>query len=143
MANVKFAYGFTTPTTSTSGFDDGCIYFNVSSKKIYLRQGSSVYMFNGNDTTTNNGITNSKLILNEGTTTIKNPGAVAVDNMTSSEITINGILTGWRHSGAGNNPHLYQKNRSFTSSGATTKVKFAASFTGKGTATFTYWYIAN
>ena len=45
MANVKFAYGTTTPSTSTSGFDDGCIYFNTSSKSIFLRQGSNVYNF--------------------------------------------------------------------------------------------------
>lgn len=143
MANVKFAYGSATPTTSTSGFDDGCIYFNTSAKKIYLRQGSSVYEFNGNDTVTSNAVRDHQLILSEGSTTLTNSGSVAVDNYATSEITINGILTGWSHSGSGSNPYLYQKNRSFSSSGATTKVKFAASFSGKGTATFKYWYIAN
>lgn len=51
MANVKFAYGTRRDlSTSTSGFDDGCIYFSTSSKNISLRQGSSIYTFNGNDT---------------------------------------------------------------------------------------------
>ena len=45
MANVKFAYGTTVPTTSTSGFTDGCIYFNTAYKTIHLRQGSNVYTF--------------------------------------------------------------------------------------------------
>lgn len=52
MANVTFAYGKKTPTTATSGFNDGCIYFNTSSKNIYLRQGSSIYTFNGNNENT-------------------------------------------------------------------------------------------
>lgn len=57
MANVKFAKGTTTPTYSTSGFTDGCIYFNTSTKKIYLRNSStsaasSVITFDGNNTDT-------------------------------------------------------------------------------------------
>lgn len=54
MANVKFAYGTNSSlTTSTTGFDDGCIYFNTSNKNIYLRLGSSIYTFKGTDTDTN------------------------------------------------------------------------------------------
>lgn len=47
MANVTFAYGTTTPKLTTTGFSDGCIYFNTSSKDIYLRQGSNIYTFDG------------------------------------------------------------------------------------------------
>lgn len=55
MANLKFARGTTTPTYSTSGFDDGCIYFNTSNQNIYLRNGTSsststVEIFKGTDT---------------------------------------------------------------------------------------------
>lgn len=55
MANLKFARGTTTPTYSTSGFDDGCIYFNTSNQNIYLRNGTSsssstVEVFKGTDT---------------------------------------------------------------------------------------------
>lgn len=55
MANLKFARGTTTPTYSTSGFDDGCIYFNTLNQNIYLRNGTSsspstVEIFKGTDT---------------------------------------------------------------------------------------------
>lgn len=41
MANLKFARGTTVPSYSTSGFDDGCVYFNTSNQRIYLRNGTS------------------------------------------------------------------------------------------------------
>lgn len=58
MANLKFARGTTTPTYSTSGFDDGCIYFNTSTQKIYMRNGTSsssstVEIYDGNNNSTN------------------------------------------------------------------------------------------
>lgn len=143
MANVTFAYGTTTPTTSTSGFDDGCLYFNTASRKIYFRKGSVVYTFDGNDTTYSNYISTEALRLSSNSATITNSGSLTVDNMTSSRITINGIFTGWSHSGSGTNPKVYSKTYSYTSSGATTTVTFACSFSGAGTATFTYWYIPN
>lgn len=57
MANLKFARGTTTPTYSTSGFDDGCIYFNTSTQKIYMRNGTSsssstVEVYDGNNNST-------------------------------------------------------------------------------------------
>lgn len=52
MASVTFAYGTAVPTTSSSGFTNGCLYFNTSKKIIYFRQGSNVYQFNGNNTNT-------------------------------------------------------------------------------------------
>lgn len=47
MANVKFAKGTITPSTSTAGFDDGCIYFNLSTCQILLNNGGSVFTFSG------------------------------------------------------------------------------------------------
>lgn len=46
---VGFAYGNTIPTTSTSKFTDGTLYFNTSNQKIYFRQGSNVRIFDGNN----------------------------------------------------------------------------------------------
>lgn len=98
MANVKFAYGSTTPTTSTSGFDDGCIYFNTSTNKIHLRQGSSVYTFDGNNTTYSyssfpqlNKIT-SKYV--SGTMSIPQ-GGTTYTYEGSTRTTIAGIVTGY------------------------------------------------
>ena len=55
MANLKFARGTTVPTYSTTGFTDGCVYFNTSNQNIYLRNGTSnssstVEVFKGTDT---------------------------------------------------------------------------------------------
>ena len=52
---VGFAYGNTIPTTSNSKFTDGTLYFNTSNQKIYLRQGSNVRIFDGNN---NSGLVN-------------------------------------------------------------------------------------
>lgn len=52
---VGFAYGNTIPTTSTSKFTDGTLYFNTSNQKIYFRQGSNVRIFDGNN---NSGLVN-------------------------------------------------------------------------------------
>ena len=52
---VGFAYGNTIPTTSTSKFTDGTLYFNISNKKLYMRRGSSVHVFDGNN---NSGLVN-------------------------------------------------------------------------------------
>lgn len=98
MANVKFAYGTTTPTTSTSGFDDGCIYFNTNTKKIHLRQGSSVYTFDGNNTTYSyntfpqlNKITSTYV---SGSMSIPQGGATYTYEGNTNK-PINGIVTGY------------------------------------------------
>lgn len=141
MTNVTFAKGTTVPTIYTSGFDDGCIYFNTSDKKIYLRDGNLVSVFNGNDSV--NYVDDYKMcLLKTGTTSITNPGAVAIDDYSSGTISILGIIVGWRSSGSGSN-HKCTLNEVVinTQNKIATNIKFASSFSGKGTATFTYYYI--
>ncbi len=67
MANVSFGKGTLTLTGTTSSFPDGMIYFNTSSKKIYLNNGGTVVTFDGNNTDTitksASGNTSSKIYL--------------------------------------------------------------------------------
>lgn len=100
MANVTFNYGTTTPTSSNLAA--GGIYFNTSTKKIYVRpsDATTVYEFNGNDTNTTytyssfpqlNNIT-SKYV--SGTMNISAAGATYAYEG-STKTTITGIVTGF------------------------------------------------
>lgn len=140
MANVKFAKGTTVPTIYTSGFDDGCIYFNTAERNIYLRDGNLVYVFNGNNSV--NYVEDYKMcLLKTGTTSLTNPGSVAIDNYSSGTISVLGIVVGWKSSGSGSNHSASSEVVINTQNKIATNIVFSSSFSGKGTATFTYYYI--
>ena len=104
MANVKFAYGTSTPSTSTTGFDDGCIYFHTSAKKIYMRQGSTITTFDGNNTDTitktGSGNTSSKIYL-VGATSQSSTGVTTYSHDTAYIGTDGFLYTNSQRAGTG------------------------------------------
>lgn len=87
MANVQFFKGTTVPTTNTLA--DGGIYFNTSNKFIYINDGGTLVLWDGNNSipTVNNGkLTIQKNSDDVGTFTANQPDSSTVNIIVPTKV---------------------------------------------------------